>query len=56
MISSCLNKSFSTSFNLSRLKALRLELHNSPEVGFKEYNTSKILKKYLTEILNINSN
>jgi len=39
---------FATFFNLERLKVLRLELHNSPEVGFYEFQTHKILKKYLT--------
>lgn len=34
---------FSTTFNLARLKALRLELNNSPELAFQEYNTGKIL-------------
>ena len=48
MLSSLLKQSFSTQFNLARLKALRLELHNSPEVGFKEYNTGKILTNYYT--------
>ena len=48
MLSNYLKHNFSTVFNLARLKALRLELHNSPEVGFKEHNTNKILTKYLT--------
>lgn len=55
MLTTYMKKYFSTNFNLARLKTLRLELHNSPEVGFQEHNTNKILSKYLIETLGISS-